>query len=205
MIVQADHARSIPMTAHATNRKELKRSLDAGVDDVAHIYTDSVPNRIIQRMASMGVYWVPTLEVLNGEGQENLLRFMQAGGNVAMGTDAGYMAGLKIGSPLDEFTLMQQKGITAMEIIEVSTRNSACMPAGAAPGHTQSRQAGRRKVYYNQFPSPMDWDKATGCSRPGKPGSAIIDLDNARSPWLLTSLRCLFISWFSVFLRTKYP
>jgi imidazolonepropionase-like amidohydrolase len=124
-IVQTAHKRGIPVTAHATNLDELKRALDAGVDDVAHICTESVPNRILQHMVSTGVYWVPTLEALHGEGEDNLLRFMQAGGKVAMGTDAGYLAGLEIGSPLDEFALMQEAGMTPMEIILASTRNSA--------------------------------------------------------------------------------
>jgi imidazolonepropionase-like amidohydrolase len=125
VIVQTAHERGIPVTAHATNLDELKRALDAGVDDVAHICGDSVPNRIIQRMVNMGVYWVPTLEALNGEGGDNLLRFILAGGNVAMGTDAGYLPGLEIGSPLDELALMQEAGMTPMEIIVASTRNSA--------------------------------------------------------------------------------
>jgi imidazolonepropionase-like amidohydrolase len=113
------------VTAHATNPRELKRALDAGVDDVTHISGDRVKNRTIRRMVKTGVHWVPTLEAIHGEGTDNLARFVQAGGQVALGTDAGYLAGLEIGMPMDEFALMQEAGMTAMQIIVASTRNAA--------------------------------------------------------------------------------
>jgi imidazolonepropionase-like amidohydrolase len=124
-IVETAHARGIPVTAHATNMPELQRALDAGVDDVAHIVGDRVPTRMIRRMVRMGVSWVPTMEALHGEGGDNLLRFLDMGGQVAMGTDAGYLEGLEIGLSLDEIGLMAEAGMTAMQIIVAATRNSA--------------------------------------------------------------------------------
>ena len=76
-------------------------------------------------MVKAGVYWVPTLEALHGEGRENLNRFVQAGGQVALGTDAGYLAGLEIDMPMDEFALMQEAGMTPMEILLSATRNAS--------------------------------------------------------------------------------
>ena len=76
-------------------------------------------------MVQAGVYWVPTLEALRGAGSENLLRFIEAGGQVALGTDAGYLAGLEIGLPIDEMTLMQKAGMTPMQILVSTTRNAA--------------------------------------------------------------------------------
>jgi imidazolonepropionase-like amidohydrolase len=124
-IVQVAHERGIPVTAHATNPRELERALDAGVDDVAHISGDRVQNGTIRRMVKAGVSWVPTLEALHGEGTDNLKRFVQAGGQVALGTDAGYLAGLEIGMPMDEMMLMQEAGMTPMQIIVAATRNAA--------------------------------------------------------------------------------
>ena len=124
-IVQTAHERDIPVTAHATNPRELQRALDAGVDDVAHISGDPVSDRTIRRMVSANVYWVPTLEALHGEGGDNLRRFVEAGGQVALGTDAGYLAGLEIGMPLDEIALMEEAGMTPMQVIVAATRNGA--------------------------------------------------------------------------------
>jgi imidazolonepropionase-like amidohydrolase len=125
VIVQTAHERGIPVTAHATNPRELQRALDAGVDDVAHISGDEVSSRTIRRMVEAGVYWVPTLEALHGEGGDNLLRFVEAGGQVALGTDAGYLPGLEIGTPLDELALMAEAGMTPMQIIVAATRSAA--------------------------------------------------------------------------------
>jgi len=124
-IVQTAHERGVPVTAHATNPRELKRALDAGVDDVAHVSGDYVGDRTLRRMVQAGVYWVPTLEALRGEGGENLARFIEVGGQVALGTDAGYLAGLEIGLPIDEMTLMQEAGMTRMQILVSATRTAA--------------------------------------------------------------------------------
>jgi len=124
-IAQTAHERGIPVTAHATNPRELAWALDAGVDDVAHISGGRVQDRTLHRMVQEDVYWVPTLEAVRGEGSENLARFIKAGGQVALGTDAGYLAGLEIGLPIDEMTLMQETGMTPMQIILAATRNAA--------------------------------------------------------------------------------
>ena len=124
-IVQTAHERDIPVSAHATNPRELERALDAGVDDVAHMSEDRVKDAVLRRMVRAGVSWVPTLEALHGHGTENLARFIEAGGQVALGTDAGYLAGLEIGMPMDEIALLHQAGMTPMQIIVAATRNAA--------------------------------------------------------------------------------
>jgi imidazolonepropionase-like amidohydrolase len=124
-VVQTAHERGIPVTADATSVRELERALGAGVDDVAHLSGDHVPDRVIRRMVDAGVHWIPTLEALHGQRGSNLLRFVEAGGHVAMGTDAGYLPGLEIGTPLDELVLVEEAGMTPMEIIVAATRNAA--------------------------------------------------------------------------------
>jgi len=86
---------------------------------------DRVPDAVLRRMVQAGVVWVPTLEALHGHGADNLARFVAAGGQVALGTDAGYLAGLEIGLPMDEMILMQEAGMTPMQIILSATRNAA--------------------------------------------------------------------------------
>jgi imidazolonepropionase-like amidohydrolase len=132
-IVKTAHRRGIPVTVHATDARNRRRSLDAGVDDVAHIATDPVPDEDIRRMVAAGVYWVPTFEPLRGAGQDNLRRFMAAGGQLALGNAGGYLSGIQIGMPMTEIEWMQTAGMTPMQIIVAATRNGArvCRREGA--------------------------------------------------------------------------
>jgi len=124
-IVETAHERGIPVTAHATTAQDLRRALDAGVDDVAHIAVDRVTNKVIRRMVDADVSWVPTFEPLENRGQSNLRRFIKAGGRVALGNDAGYLAGLEMGMPMREIRAMHDAGMTPMQIIVAATRDAA--------------------------------------------------------------------------------
>ncbi len=124
-IVQTAHENDIPVTAHVTKSDDLERALVAGVDDVAHLVTDRASRSTIQQMVDSGTYWVSTLKALGEEGAGNLRRFAAAGGNVALGTDSGYLPGLRIGLPVNEMRAMQEAGMTPMQIIVAATRNAA--------------------------------------------------------------------------------
>jgi imidazolonepropionase-like amidohydrolase len=124
-IVETAHERGIPVTVHATRLRDLRRALDAGVDDIAHIVVDHVPDEVIQQMVQAGVSWSPTLDALDGQGSDNLRRFVQAGGRVALSNDAGYLPGLEIGMPVREIELMEAAGMTPMQIIVAATRDAA--------------------------------------------------------------------------------
>jgi imidazolonepropionase-like amidohydrolase len=124
-IVETAHESNIPVTVHVTKSHDLERALASGVDDIAHMVTDRASRSTIRQMVESGTYWIPTLTALDGEGSGNLSRFVTAGGQVALGTDAGYLPGLKIGLPMDEIMAMQGAGMTPMEIIIAATRNAA--------------------------------------------------------------------------------
>lgn len=124
-IVETAHQRGIPVSAHISLEKDLERALDAGVDDVAHIAVDPVSDGLIQRMAQANVYWVPTLTAMDGRGFDNLRAFVEAGGQVAMGNDAGYIEGLEMGMPLRELRWMKGAGMTPMQVIVAATHNGA--------------------------------------------------------------------------------
>jgi len=136
-IVQVAHGRGIPVTAHAMDASDLERALDAGVDDVAHMIWDPLPDELVARMVENDVFWVPTLELYryitrdaqNGWDQKaigNLRRFVAGGGKVALGTDfAGYGAEFELGMPMLEIESMQEAGMTPMQIIVAATRNAA--------------------------------------------------------------------------------
>jgi imidazolonepropionase-like amidohydrolase len=124
-IVETAHESNIPVTAHVTKSQDLERALAAGVDDIAHMVTDRASRSIIRQMVESETSWVPTLVALDGEGAGNLQQFVRAGGSVALGSDAGYLPGLKIGLPMDEIMAMQGAGMTPMEVLVASTRNAA--------------------------------------------------------------------------------
>lgn len=124
-IVEVAHAADIPVTVHATDRASIQRALAAGADDIAHMAEDFVPDNMMRQMIENDVYWVPTLDAARGQGMENLARFVELGGIVALGTDAGYLDGIEIGMNMDELTLMQEAGMTPMQIIMAATRNAA--------------------------------------------------------------------------------
>jgi imidazolonepropionase-like amidohydrolase len=132
-VVEAAHARGIPVSAHVTTSPDVPRALDAGVDDIAHMVVDYPSSALLARAVQQGVIWVPTLELWHvvGYGHEpravaNLRRFIEAGGTVALGTDFdGYNAPFDTGMPLIEMELMQQAGMSPMQIIVSATRNGA--------------------------------------------------------------------------------
>jgi imidazolonepropionase-like amidohydrolase len=132
-VVEAAHARGIPVSAHVTTSPDLPRALDAGVDDIAHMVVDYPSSEVLARAVRQGVIWVPTLELWHvvGDGHEpravaNLRRFLAAGGTVALGTDYdGYDAPFQLGMPVIEMELMQQAGMSPMQIIVAATRNAA--------------------------------------------------------------------------------
>jgi len=131
-IAQAAHERGTLVSAHVTASQDLWRALDARVDDIAHMVTNTLPDQLIERLVENDVYWVPTLELWNnvGYGEEraiaNLRKFVEAGGKVALGTDyAGYNARFDLGMPITEIELMQEAGMTPMQIIIAGTQNAA--------------------------------------------------------------------------------
>jgi imidazolonepropionase-like amidohydrolase len=133
-IVQVAHECGTVVSAHVSISPDLELALDAGVDDIAHMVTDRAPDELIQRMVESDVYWVPTLELWKGVGHgldtrviDNLRRFAEAGGKVALGTDyAGAPdVDFDLGMPIDEIGWMQEAGMTPLEIIVAATRNGA--------------------------------------------------------------------------------
>jgi len=153
-IVQAAHRRGEWVSAHVLQTQDLERALDAGVDDIAHMVEDPLTNTalgttLVQRMVKADVYWVPTLELWKRVGQQtdkravvNLSHFVQAGGKVALGTDyAGYNAVFDLGMPVTEIELMQEAGMTPMQIIVAATRNArARLQSGSRIGNARGQQ-----------------------------------------------------------------
>lgn len=136
-IVNTAHAEGVLVSAHVSRSRHVEMALDAGVDDLAHMTIDDLSDELIASVIAAELFWVPTLEVWDCASSlhpvnyaetsiDNLRRFSQAGGKVALGTDySGYMCEFDLGLPLTEITLMQQAGMTPMQIIVAATQNAA--------------------------------------------------------------------------------
>jgi imidazolonepropionase-like amidohydrolase len=132
-IVATAHQRGTRVSAHATVTQDLKRAIDEGVDDVAHMVVDPVNDDLIKAMIDRDMYWVPTLELWKNVGQgqdtnviDNLKHYVAAGGKVALGTDfEGYYTPFQLGMPTKEIAWMSEAGMTPMQIIVAATQNAA--------------------------------------------------------------------------------
>jgi imidazolonepropionase-like amidohydrolase len=132
-IVAAAHQHGTRVAAHATVTQDLRRAIDEGVDDVAHMVVDPVNDDLIKAMIDRDMYWVPTIELWKNVGQgqdtnviDNLKRYVTAGGKVALGTDfEGYYTPFQLGMPTKEIAWMSEAGMAPMQIIVAATKNAA--------------------------------------------------------------------------------
>jgi imidazolonepropionase-like amidohydrolase len=136
-IVDVAREHGVRVSAHAAAWQDLEKVLDVGVDDVAHMVVNRLSDELIDRVVEADVYWVPTLELWRSVSEDNpvnfdavaisnLQRFVAAGGKVALGTDyGGYTTRLGTGMPLLEIEMMQEAGMTPMQIIVAATGNAA--------------------------------------------------------------------------------
>jgi imidazolonepropionase-like amidohydrolase len=131
-IIETAHRRGVPVTVHVTAVMDLVKAVDYGFDEIAHMVADTLSDeQLIGRMVASNTYWVPTLELwsffdLAPAAVANLRRFVQAGGKIALGTDySGAAKPFQLGMPMHEIELMQEAGMTPMQIIVAATKNAA--------------------------------------------------------------------------------
>jgi imidazolonepropionase-like amidohydrolase len=129
-IVDAAHDRGLRVTGHVTGMDELRKALDAGVDELAHVPMSSerIPDRMIENMVERQMTVVPTLSIRFGRDQEiaidNLRRFMTSGGRVVYGTDLGN-EGPMPGIDAREIEAMRRAGMSERRIIASATVDAA--------------------------------------------------------------------------------
>jgi hypothetical protein len=96
-VVEAAHARRLPVVAHVEGEGQALRALRAGVDAFAHTpWTERLSDGDIAAMAA-SMTWISTLDMHGrgayddgyGRALDNLTRFAAAGGAVVYGTDLG--------------------------------------------------------------------------------------------------------------------
>ena len=129
-IVQRAHSHGLKTTGHVTGLGELRKALDAGLDELAHMLkgVERIPDDVMERMVAQNMAVVPTLAPLDGDeleiAIENLTRFVAAGGRVVYGTDLGDF-GPKPGIDPLETERMGRAGMTVHDIIRSATTLSA--------------------------------------------------------------------------------
>jgi imidazolonepropionase-like amidohydrolase len=128
-IVEVAHERDTIVSAHVTYARDLTKAVAAGVDDMAHMIKDPLPDEVIDQMIAQNVYVVPTLKIFSmlripSLNEENLKRFVAAGGKVAVGTDYN-----NPNFPEDMYLLemeaMHEAGMTPMQVIVAATMHGA--------------------------------------------------------------------------------
>lgn len=136
-ITEIAHNYNIPVSAHISRSYQVEMAINGHVTDLAHMAVDVVSNDILREVVENNIYWIPTLELWNGVSNmysntwdltaiDNLKRFLSMGGKVALGTDFdGYITPFELGMPIKEMKLMQQAGMTNMQIITAATQNAA--------------------------------------------------------------------------------
>ncbi len=131
-IISAAHERGARVSGHVTQARYLKTLVDAGVDDIAHIPYDRVPDEVWQEMVDKNIFMTPTFTVYRNYGAPvstcvlNLRNFLKHGGQAALGNDYGGGPGeFELGIPMYEIEKMSEAGMTPMQIIVASTKNAA--------------------------------------------------------------------------------
>ncbi|MEI9476551.1 MAG: amidohydrolase family protein [Deltaproteobacteria bacterium] len=134
------------VTVHVDTVEELELAVEGEVDEAAHMVGGSIPNGLIQKMVSKRFMIVPTLSAFEGlakeskykgrtgaasywerrlkNSQDNLRRFVRAGGKVALGSDVGN-PGIPYEMPVMEMELMEKAGLNQAEILKSATINGA--------------------------------------------------------------------------------
>lgn len=128
-LVDAAHAASLPVTAHALTTAMVERALDAGVDELAHTPVERLPDAVVERIASAGIAVVSTLQCHSGGGRgrgtaANAAALHRAGVPLLYGTDLGN-AGTRPGADPRELERLADAGLGPLGALRSATEGSA--------------------------------------------------------------------------------
>jgi imidazolonepropionase-like amidohydrolase len=129
-IMETAHGKGLRVTGHVYGLEQLRRAIDAGVDELAHMLMSSepIPESTIAEMVAAGMAVVPTLSIRTGTDLDiaidNLHRFHAAGGTIVYGTDLGN-EGPRPGIDPLEVGAMARAGISLLDIIRSATVGAA--------------------------------------------------------------------------------
>lgn len=124
-VVDEAHRAGLPVTVHVQGEGQTQRAVDAGADQLAHApFTERLADDLLERSARRGVSWVSTLDI-HGWGrpareseiaQDNVRRYLLAGGSVLYGTDLGN-GPLAVGVNERELNALASAGMDAAQLM----------------------------------------------------------------------------------------
>jgi len=129
VIVSEAHRLGCKVAAHATSREGIKAALNAGVDSIEHGW--SFDDELIAQAKKMGVYWCPTLLVIEPKSPRKsskrreildkaLNKAYREGVKIALGTDAGSFS-WSINQAKEFEILVKKAGFGPMDAIKAGT------------------------------------------------------------------------------------
>ena len=131
-VVDAAHGAGLKVVAHALTAEAVGRVLDAGVDELAHIPVEPLPEALVDRVAAAGIPVVSTLQTFFSGGQgraagQNAAALHRAGVPLVYGTDLGN-AGTRTGVDPRELDRLADAGLGRLGALRAATER----PAGLA-------------------------------------------------------------------------
>ncbi|MEP6695661.1 MAG: amidohydrolase family protein [Pseudonocardiales bacterium] len=131
-LVDAAHARGLPVTAHALTVGMVRRALDAHVDELAHTPVELLPDDLVDRIAATGIPVVSTLQCLiagdrstdGAAAAANAAALHSAGVALLYGTDLGN-TGTRPGADPRELDRLADAGLGRAGALRAATEGSA--------------------------------------------------------------------------------
>lgn len=138
VICDEAHKRGVKVSAHVTQAHNLKRLVDVGINDAAHVVYDDLSDKLIRQMIAKDIYVIPTLTVVKmfsdkygapilEKAKRNVYKFVQMGGKIGLGDDFMEvdMPWYRLGMPKLELQLLKEAGLSNMQIIIAATKHGA--------------------------------------------------------------------------------
>jgi imidazolonepropionase-like amidohydrolase/predicted enzyme related to lactoylglutathione lyase len=134
-VIDEAHKQNLRATVHVWFEQDALDALEAGADGIEHglvgvrLTGDALPKLLIEKKA----FFVPTLQILQSSADkqklpialQNLKDLSDAGVAIAMGTDMNCSFQTGGAAEIEELELMQQAGMTPMQIIVAATSSAA--------------------------------------------------------------------------------
>ncbi|MEP6853717.1 MAG: amidohydrolase family protein [bacterium] len=131
-VVHTAHRAGLAVCAHALTAQMVRRAVDAGVDELAHIPTDRLDDDLVERIAEAGVAVVSTLQTFFADGlgravAANAGALVAAGVELRYGTDLGN-TGTQPGVDPRELDRLADAGLGRLGALRAATLSSARAP-----------------------------------------------------------------------------
>ncbi|NLL04685.1 MAG: amidohydrolase family protein [Clostridiaceae bacterium] len=130
--------RGVRVAAHVSQTHNLEILVNAGINEAAHNVYDPIPDTLINKMVNNSVHMTTTMNLYKAFSDkygapfyqtcvDNLVRFVKAGGNIAVGTDfiEEELPWFESGMPLYEMQLLKEAGLDNIQIIMAATKNAS--------------------------------------------------------------------------------